>query len=144
MLVTRSFRLVRSGLLLPFYGFRIPCGFPSPAQDHLEARISLDDMMSLGAPHVYIMQVAGLSMIDAGIQDGDLIVVDRSAIAVDGDIVVAAINSEPMVKRIKLNRSGRLVALCCANPQFQDIVPAEGDSVEIWGVVTSSVRLHRK
>lgn len=136
-------RVIPSSALLPFYGFLIPAGFPSPAQDFLEPAISLDELMSIRAPHTYLMRVQGLSMRDAGILDGDILVVDRSAVPVDGDIVVASVNNEPVVKRIEL-AWGRIVALRSANPEYQDIEPAEGDLVEVWGVVTSSVRLNRR
>lgn len=62
--------------LLPVYSFRVPAGFPSPAADHLERHISLDELFDLRAPHVYLVQVEGDSMQGAGIFSGDLLIVD--------------------------------------------------------------------
>ncbi|HGY9633287.1 peptidase S24 [Pseudomonas sp. NC26] len=87
-------------MLLPVYSFRVPAGFPSPAADHLERHISLDELFDLRAPHVYLVQVEGDSMQGAGIFSGDLLIVDRSREAEHGDIVIAAINTEPVCKRL--------------------------------------------
>ena len=140
---TYPVQVTPSTTLLPFYGVCIPAGFPSPAQDFIEPSISLDELMSIRAPHVYLMRVQGMSMRDAGILDGDILVVDRSAIAVSGDIVVASINNDPIVKMIEI-LADRIVALRSVNPEYPDIEPTEGDLIEVWGVVTSSLRLHRR
>nr|WP_271408148.1 S24 family peptidase [Pseudomonas sp. Q1-7] len=93
-------RLAAHGLRLPFFSFRVPAGFPSPAQDHLERSISLDEILNIRAPQTYLVRCGGDSMVGAGIHDGDLMVVDRSREAVEGDIVIAAVNGEPTVKRL--------------------------------------------
>ncbi|MNZ24068.1 LexA repressor [compost metagenome] len=126
--------------LLPLYGFRVPAGFPSPAQDHLEREISLDEILDIRAPHTYLVRAAGDSMQGAGIFDGDLMVVDRSREAEAGDIVIAALNSEPLVKR--LASEGRQVVLRAENPRYAPRYILEGDELTIWGVVRFSVRCH--
>jgi DNA polymerase V len=140
---THPIKLAPSTTLIPLYGVTIPAGFPSPAQDFIEPSISLDELMSIRAPHVYLMRCSGMSMRDAGILDGDILVVDRAAVAVPGDVVVASFNNDPVVKHLEVHQ-GVIVALRSANPEYPDIEPQEGDVVEIWGVVTSSVRLHRR
>jgi DNA polymerase V len=90
--------LSATDLTLPLYGYRVSAGFPSPAQDHIEERISLDHLLEIHAPYTYLVRAHGDSMIRSGIYDGDLLVVDRSADAVQGDVIIAAINGDPVVK----------------------------------------------
>lgn len=126
--------------LLPVYSFRVPAGFPSPAADHLERHISLDELFDLRAPHVYLVQVEGDSMQGAGIYSGDLLIVDRSKEAEHGDIVIAAINAEPVCKR--LYRRNGVVVLQSENSAYPPRYVLEGDDLVIWGVVRYSVRDH--
>lgn len=126
----------------PMYSFRVPAGFPSPAADHLEGRISLDELFSLRAPHVYLVKVDGDSMQGAGIYSGDLLIVDRGREAEHGDIIIAAINSEPVCKR--LFRKDGMVVLQSENPGYPSRHVLEGDELVIWGVVRFSVRDHEK
>lgn len=70
--------VVEGGRKLPLCLFQAPAGFPSPAADHIEAQISLDEVLNIRAPHVYLVSIIGDSMEGAGIFDGDLAVVDRS------------------------------------------------------------------
>lgn len=125
---------------VPLYTFHVPAGFPSPATDHREDAISLDDLLDLRAPHIYLARIEGESMIGAGIHDGDLIVVDRSKEPLNGQVVIAAINGEPVCKR--LHQYGGEVALLSENPRFPPRYILDGDELEIWGVVTFSVRSH--
>jgi len=73
----------------PLYSFHVPAGFPSPAADHLEGHISLDELFAILAPHVYLVKVEGDSMQGAGIYSGDLVIVDRGREAGHDDIVIA-------------------------------------------------------
>jgi DNA polymerase V len=140
MPIPSAIRLAPGGQPLPLYGFRVPAGFPSPAQDHLEREISLDEILDIRAPHTYLVRAAGDSMEGAGIFDGDLLVVDRSREAQPGDIVIAALNGEPLVKR--LTCEGRQVVLRAENPRHAPRYVLEGDELSIWGVVRFSVRCH--
>lgn len=126
--------------LLPRYLFRVPAGFPSPAADHMEQPLSLDDLFNLRAPHMYLVRIDGDSMQGAGIFDGDLVIVDRALEARHGHIVIAAVNGEPLCKR--LHRVGGEVALRSENPRYPPRYILEGDELAIWGVVTFSVRSH--
>lgn len=69
------------GVQLPFYSFKVPAGFPPPAADHLEQHISIDELLDIRAPHIYLVRIEGHSMEGAGIFDGDMALVDRSITA---------------------------------------------------------------
>lgn len=133
-------RLLARSRPLPLFAFRVPAGFPSPAQDHLEREISLDEILQIRAPHTYLVRSGGDSMIKAGIHDGDLLVVDRSREAEPGDIVIAAVNGEPTVKR--LAKEGNQIVLRAENPHYAPRYIMEGDELLIWGVVGYSIRCH--
>lgn len=132
--------LATGGEKLPLYSFRVPAGFPSPAADHIEKHISLDELFDIRAPHVYLVKIDGDSMQGAGIFSGDLVVVDRSVDPVSGDIVIAALNSEPFCKRLRLRDNA--VILLSENPKYPARHVMEGDELVIWGVVKYSVRDH--
>jgi DNA polymerase V len=130
------------GVRLPFYSFKVPAGFPSPAADHIEKEISLDELLNLRAPHVYLVNIDGDSMEGVGIYDGDIAVVDRSITPEHGHIVIAAINNDPMCKR--LNRCGDKIILTSENHRYPARHIMEGDELAIWGTVTFSVRAHER
>lgn len=85
---------IRAILELPLFIERVPCGFPSPAQDYVEQRIDLNSLLVSHPSSTYFIRVSGDSMIDGGISDGDMLVVDSSIKAEHGDIIVAAISGE--------------------------------------------------
>lgn len=132
--------LATSGAPLPLYSFQVPAGFPSPAADHVEQQISLDELFDIRAPHMYLVRIDGDSMVGAGIFDGDLVVVDRSIEAAHGHIVIAALNTEPVCKR--LVKQGKQIILQSENPRYPSRYVLEGEELQIWGVVTFSVRSH--
>ncbi|MDD2747353.1 MAG: translesion error-prone DNA polymerase V autoproteolytic subunit [Acidithiobacillus ferrooxidans] len=112
----------------------IAAGFPSPADDYVEKQIDLNAHLIQHKDATFILRVSGWSMRDAGLFDGDEIIVDRAITPVDGKIVVAAINGELTVKRLRL--IGTAVHLAAENPDFPEIVLNEGQELCIWGVVT--------
>ena len=126
---------------LPLFAARVPAGFPSPAQDHMEQFISLDELLDIQAPHTYLVRVYGDSMQAAGIFDGDLLVVSRGVSARSGDVVVACINGEVFVKRFC--RDGLQIILRAENPRYAPKYILEGDELQVWGVVTHSIHGHR-
>ncbi|MBK5343128.1 translesion error-prone DNA polymerase V autoproteolytic subunit [Pseudomonas sp. TH49] len=128
------------GLKLPLCLFQVPAGFPSPAADHIEAHISLDEVLNIRAPHVYLVKITGESMQGAGIFDGDLAVVDRSLEPAHGHIVVALLNNDPLCKRLCIR--GKDVILLSENPKYPPRYVLEGDELAIWGVIIGSVRSH--
>lgn len=116
----------------------VRAGFPSPAEDFQAKRIDVLERLVKHPQATYSMTVRGESMRDAGIFDGDVLLVDRAVKPAHGQIVVAVVDSEFTCKQLWL-RGGHL-KLKAANPTFADITPSEGQTVEIWGVVIASVR----
>ncbi|KII31924.1 translesion error-prone DNA polymerase V autoproteolytic subunit [Pseudomonas sp. TH49] len=133
-------RIAEVGRKLPLCLFQVPAGFPSPAADHIEAHISLDEVLNIRAPHVYLVKITGESMQGAGIFDGDLAVVDRSLEPAHGHIVVALLNNDPLCKRLCIR--GKDVILLSENPKYPPRYVLEGDELAIWGVIIGSVRSH--
>ena len=123
---------------LPLADCSVRAGFPSPAEDFAAKRIDLGAELIKHPQATFIVRVSGESMRDAGIYDGDLLVVDRALRPVHGHVVVAVVDNDFTVKRLH-QRLGRM-KLCAANPTFPDIVPSDGQTIEIWGVVTASVK----
>ncbi|MFE6967171.1 LexA family protein [Agromyces sp. NPDC057679] len=113
----------------------VPAGFPSPAQDYYNGPIDLNEHLIVDPTATFIVRVAGDSMIGAGIYDGDEVIVDRSLTAGDGSVVVAILDGELTLKRIRRGRDGR-VRLQSENPAYPDIEIPEFASLEVWGVVT--------
>ncbi|MBA5706138.1 S24 family peptidase [Pseudomonas fulva] len=103
-------------------------------------QLSLDDLMQVRAPWTYLVKIEGESMQGIGMYSGDLLVVDRSVKAKHGDIVIAAVNGEPLCKRM-CHEHGVLV-LRSENPKYPSRYIMEGDTFEVWGVVRFSVRDH--
>lgn len=124
---------------IPFYSSKVQAGFPSPADDYIERYLDLNAEYIKHPSATFLVTATGESMIDAGIFDGDVLLVDKSLEATDGSIVIAALNGELTVKR--LSRRKGCVQLLPANPKFQPIDITEEQDVVIWGVVT--LVLHR-
>lgn len=131
-----------SPMCLPQASSHVRAGFPSPADDVTHARVDLAQELVLHPQCTFILRVAGDSMRDAGILDGDLLVVDRVLRPAHGDIVVAEVDGEFTCKRLQL--CGGWPRLCAANPAYPDICLQEGQHLTIWGVVTSSITRHRR
>ena len=115
-------------------------GFPSPAADYYEPPLSLDELMNIRAPHVWIVQVEGDSMRDAGIFDGSRLVVDRSITPSAGHIVLAYVDNQPLVKRLARSPAGWILE--SANPAYKSIAPSEYGTIEVFGVVTWDLTQH--
>lgn len=129
-------------MFLPVYMKAVRAGFPSPADDYLDAPIDLSRALIQNAPATFIMTVAGDSAIDVGIFDGSLITVDRSLVPRDGDPVVVDVNGERSVKIFKF--AGGCSSLSFGNRLYPDYDPGVGAEVEIFGVVTNTVRRFRR
>ncbi len=137
-LVDRVLRFIRNGeTAIPLYACGVSAGFPSPADDYLEGALDLNEHLVRKPAATFFVRARGDSMTGAGIHDGDLLVVDRSLEAVDGRIVIAAVNGELTVKRLaKTKGPPRLEA---ENPAYAPIELNTEDSVHLWGVVTSVI-----
>jgi DNA polymerase V len=119
----------------------VQAGFPSPAEDHAIERVDLNKVLIKHPQATFLMRVRGASMREAGIDDGDVVLVDRAIKASHGHVVVAVVDGEFTVKR--LSKRGSNVKLQAANPTYPDIVPRDGQTVEVWGVVTTAIKSMR-
>ena len=117
---------------------QVCAGFPSPAEDLGAQRIDLTQMLITHAQATYFLRARGNSMEGVGIFDNDILVVDRAVKPRHNHIVVAVVDGDFTVKQL-YQRLGR-IKLKAANPTFADIVPKEGQTLEVWGVVTSSIK----
>ena len=123
---------------LKLLSHRISAGFPSPAGDYAEDGLDLNNYLVQNKPATFMFTVRGESMIGAGICDSDKVVVDRALKAKHNDIVVAVVDGEYTIKRLYKYR-GR-IELRPENPNYQPITFAEGNELQIWGVVVGVVR----
>jgi DNA polymerase V len=113
-----------------------PAGFPSPAEDHLDRDLDLAAHLIRRPAATFFVRVSGHSMTGAGINDGALLVVDRSEEARDGRVVVAVVAGGHTVKRLR--RAGARCWLESANPAYPDITGLDDES-RVWGVVTFAI-----
>jgi len=122
---------------LPLFVCGVSAGFPSPADDYIGQQLDLNDLLIKNPAATFFVRVAGDSMSGVGINDADLLVVDRSLTPGPGRIIIAAVNGELTVKRlVKTRDSWRLVA---ENPDYAPIEITEDLSCVVWGVVTSVI-----
>lgn len=121
---------------LPVAAQLVPAGWPSPAQDYFDGDIDLNEHLIRNRPATFVVRVAGDSMMNAGISDGDELIVDRSLEASEGNVVIAVIDGEMTVKRLHFGLRGP--ELHPENPAYPVLYPHE---LSIWGVVTRC--LHR-
>lgn len=112
----------------------LPAGFPSPADDYLEDRIDLNRELVSNPTSTFLARVRGDSMRDAGLQDGDLILIDRSRTPRSGSMVLAWVDGGFTVKYLLLR--GPRAYLRAANPAYPDIPLHEEEDSRIWGLVT--------
>ena len=124
-------------LRLPLFLSRISAGFPSPADDYVEGRLSLDGHFIPRPEATFFLRVQGDSMVGAGIHDGDLLIVDKSLEPRHGSIVIAEVHGELTVKR--LYRKNGEIALLAENPAYRPIPISEESRLVVWGVVTNVV-----
>lgn len=109
-------------------------GFPSPADDYIEKRLDLNELVVRHPAATFYVRVEGNSMQGAGICSGDILVVDRSLPYSSGKIVIAILNGEFTVKRLILE--GKKIILHPENPQFSPFEVTEETDFQVWGVVT--------
>ena len=128
-------------LLLPMVEGTVWAGFPSPAADFQVKRHDLNDLMVTHPAARFFWHVRGTSMVEAGISDGDMLVVNRALVPQHMDVVVAEVDGEFTVKHF-CQRAGQ-VSLRAANPTFPPIILKEGQTLTICGVVTFTVRKMR-
>ena len=125
-------------ITVPLYASHISAGFPSPADDYIEAELDLNRLMVRNPPDTFMVRVKGDALSGAGILDGDVLVVDRSIGPRHGMIVVAVVNGEMCVRRLNRKHGGWV--LDPENRDFQPLRIRPGQDLEIWGVMTGMVR----
>ncbi|UTH73278.1 LexA family transcriptional regulator [Chromobacterium sp. IIBBL 290-4] len=126
---------------LPLVDASVRAGFPSPAEGYAHEPIDLYAHLVQDPQATFMVRVAGDSMSGAGIDEGDLLIVDKGLTPLHGDIVVAAVDGEFTVKRLRMERGWH--ALQAENPAYPTLYPAEGQEWLIWGVVTACVKKFR-
>lgn len=126
-------------LALPLFSNRIPAGFPSPADDHVEDRIDLNEELIRNPPATFMIRVEGNSMIDANIFAGDILIVDRSIEARDGHVIVAVVDGKFTVKRLSMKRGKVRLLPENPDPAYQPIDFKDGQELVVWGVVTNVI-----
>ncbi len=131
-----------SQMLIPYALEKINAGFPSPAQDYIDKALDMNEHLIKNETATFIVKVASLSMLNAGIDIDDELIVDRSLDAKHGDIVVALIDNDFTVKRLMIDESGQW--LKAENPEYKNIYLQEGQELIIWGVVTCVIKMIRK
>jgi DNA polymerase V len=126
-------------LKLPMYTEGVSAGFPSPADDFVGSRLDLNELLVKHPQATFFVKVSGNSMINAGIHSGDILIVDRACEPVDGKIVIAIIDGDFTVKRLKVIRG--IPCLVPENPDYPIIEMKDSMELMIWGVVTSVIHI---
>ncbi|MDD2228497.1 MAG: translesion error-prone DNA polymerase V autoproteolytic subunit [Candidatus Cloacimonetes bacterium] len=121
-------------LFRPLMASKISAGFPSPAQDYVEGKLDLNEYMIAHPASTFFVRVDGYSMVGAGIQPNDILVVDRSLEAVNNRIVIAIVEGELTVKRLKIEANEYY--LMPESEDYPSIHIVEDMDFAIWGVVT--------
>ena len=129
---------LESGTSHPLINHGVSAGFPSPALDFMEYKIDLNKHLTHNALSTFYIKVAGSSMTGAGINDGDLLVIDRSLEPTDGRIAICLIDGEFTVKRLKLQTD--CLYLMPENAAYQPIKVLEENQFIIWGIVTYVIK----
>ena len=122
---------------IPLLVNSVSAGFPSPADDYTEQNIDLNEHLIRNPFSTFFLRVQGYSMVDSGIQDQDLIIVDKSLIAKTGDIVIAMVDGSFTIKR--LDKKNNELYLKSENHNYPDINFKNHVDIQIWGVVTYSI-----
>jgi len=131
----------RVSLSLPLFTSHVRAGFPSPADDHVDKALDLNEHLIRNPASTFFVHVEGYSMVDAGITNGDILIVDRAETPQDKQIVVAMLDGEFTVKRFR--RRGKRIWLAAGNVAFKDLELTDDSELTIWGVVTFIIHTAR-
>jgi DNA polymerase V len=126
-----------SSCRLNLYQQPVAAGFPSPAEDYIDRKLDLNRYYVKNPAATFYVRVDGNSMIGAGIHSGDLLIVDRSLKPLSGRVVIAVINGEHTVKRLR--KEGDRVFLMAENADYAPIEVSEFEELYVWGVVTEVI-----
>ena len=124
---------------VPLASTAAACGFPSPADDHMDGPLDFNELLVRNPAATFAVRISGESMRDRGLLPGDVAVVGRARAPVSGGIVLGLVGGEFTIKTYRL-KAGGAVVLEAANPDFPDIPIGETSDFEVWGVVTGIVR----
>lgn len=127
-----------TSLELPFIDVGISAGFPSPADDFIELSIDLNKQLIKNKDTTFFAKVKGHSMKNAGIFDGDLLIIDKSLEPQNNKIAICQIDGEFTVKRIKIEKG--IVWLIAENEEYAPIKVTPENEFMIWGIVTASIK----
>lgn len=122
---------------IPLYAAKVAAGLPSPTEDYIADTLNLNEFLIKHPTSTFLVRASGSSMINAGIHENDILIVDRSIAATPGKIVIAAIDGQLTVKRLQ-QKNGKFILLP-ENPDYQPIEIADESNVCIWGVVTNVI-----
>ena len=131
-------------LNLPYADGGIKAGFPSPAQDYLTESIDLNKTLIRHTETTFYAKVSGDSLNDIGISDGDIVIIDKSLEAQNGDYVAAFIDGEFTLKQFKLDEANNCARLVPANKKYNPIKVTEDNDFMVWGVITSAIKRFHK
>ncbi|TFG89809.1 MAG: translesion error-prone DNA polymerase V autoproteolytic subunit [Syntrophobacterales bacterium] len=121
----------------PLFLVPVSAGFPSPAEDYIEGNLDLNKHLIKHPAATFFVKVSGSSMIDAGIHDGDILIVDRSLKPANKKVVIAVVNGELTVRRIRVTKDK--VILISENKEYKPLQVEEEMAFEVWGVVTNVI-----
>lgn len=130
-------------LSLPYADGGVQAGFPSPAQDYLSESIDLNRDLIRHPSATFYARVVGDSMKEEGIEEGDILVVDRSLEPEHGDLAVCCLNGEFTLKRLRFI-AGNRVMLIPSNRRYHPIEICEGDDFKVWGIVAYTIKSNRR
>ena len=123
-----------TSLDIPFSHNQVPAGFPSPAQDYIDLDLDLHNYLVKNPSSTFCVRVTGESMRDAGINSGDIMLVDRSLDPKNRSIVLAVVDNEFTVKRVNVSEEG--LFLMPENADFNPIKITSEMNFQVWGVIT--------
>ncbi len=124
---------------IPLVSDSVKAGFASPADDYTERVIDINDLFQVDEATSFYVRVEGLSMKNSGIIPDDILCVRKDMEPIDGDIVIAAIDNEFTVKTFR--KKGKQIFFEASNEDFENIIPVEGQEIQVWGVVTGLARV---
>lgn len=137
--------LNRTPMGITLFNSKVPAGFPSPADDHVEKRLDPSEFLVDQVDSTFFVTIMGYSMVDAGLLPGDKAVIDRSKLASLGDIVLAIVDGEFTIKTLARSKDGSPLLLPAnKSGEYKPIEVKKHMHVEIWGVVTGSFRRFKK
>lgn len=123
---------------MPYMDYGVSAGFPSPAQDFMEYKIDLNRALAKNPLATFYIKVSGHSMINAGIDDGDILVADRSLEPENGKIAICLVDGEFTVKRLKIEEN--CIYLMPENDKYQPLQLTEDNQFTIWAIVTYVIK----